>query len=126
MMKWNASCLIFHNVLLKAYAIDSLYIRVINLHIVIFFTLHWISCLHYLVADLFNPVDKRKEYSWVTLLELWDAPVWRKYINAMIRALSNMVFIKIITKLSYRMHFSHKFFYQNHFYAFFYRFTRPV
>lgn len=79
------------NIFLQAYMIDSLYIRVINLHIVIFFTIHWIACLHYLVADLFNPPDDRKPGSWVTRMDLWEAGVDEKYVNSAIRAISNMV-----------------------------------
>jgi hypothetical protein len=68
-----------------------MYIRVINLHIIILMVLHWISCLHYLVADMMNPHPWKKELSWVTRQNLWNETVHIKYINSVIRALSNMV-----------------------------------
>jgi len=75
----------------KAYHFTELRIRLVNLLVMILTILHWLACWHWLVADLFNPPGKRKEFSWITRTKLWDKPVWFCYINAALRAMSNMV-----------------------------------
>ncbi|XP_021943285.2 potassium/sodium hyperpolarization-activated cyclic nucleotide-gated channel 1 [Folsomia candida] len=74
----------------KAFQIPELRIRLINLLVMIFTILHWLACWHWLVADLCNPPGYRKEFSWITRTKLWDKPNWIRYINAALRALSNM------------------------------------
>ncbi len=74
----------------RAFQIPELRIRLINLLVMIFTILHWLACWHWLVADLCNPPGHRKEFSWITRTKLWDKPNWIRYINAALRALSNM------------------------------------
>lgn len=75
----------------KAFHIPELRTRLINLLVMILTILHWLACWHWLVADLCNPPGHRKEFSWITRTKLWDKPNWFRYINAALRALSNMV-----------------------------------
>jgi len=72
---------------------NAMYIRIINLHIIITLALHWLACVHYLVADMMNPpeMEKKKKNSWITRQNLWNQTTPIKYINSVIRALSNMV-----------------------------------
>ena len=66
--------------------------RIINLLVMILFLIHWLGCMHYLVADTTNSYPyPRGEWSWLTQMELWDSPVWEKYAHCVLRALSNMV-----------------------------------
>jgi len=78
----------------KANDIPPTYVRLINLLTLLFLVLHWLACLHYLVADLTHRSDQKKKenLSWVSAMDLWDKPVYEKYLHCVLRALSNMVF----------------------------------
>ncbi|OXA46115.1 Potassium/sodium hyperpolarization-activated cyclic nucleotide-gated channel 4 [Folsomia candida] len=75
----------------QAFHISELRIRLINLLVTIITIIHWMSCFHWLSADLFNPPENRKAMSWITKTKLWDKPVWLCYINSVLRTVSNMV-----------------------------------
>jgi len=84
--------------------LNSLYIRVVNLYIVMMFNVHWMGCFHYLVPELIFDLDNgtrtNAEDSWVTQMNLWDSPVEDKYLNSILRALSNMVSFVVYISLN--------------------------
>jgi voltage-gated potassium channel len=74
--------------------LNGLEIRLINLLIIMTVFLHWMACAHFLIPEIANEERlAKKEKSWLTIAGLWDASVYRRYINCFLRALTHVALI---------------------------------
>jgi hypothetical protein len=64
----------------------------LKLVVLIYFTLHWHACFHWLMPDIMNAhLHTPKTHSWVTGYKIWGKPVWIQYIHSYLRSISNLL-----------------------------------